>query len=139
MCRNVRERDATKFHVQLSIAIFCMLLVFVTGIERTEVKAGCVTVSVLLHYFTLASVVWMGAEAWLMFQKVAIVFVQISSRYILILSTICWGRLIIATLVIDKYCFNTAWSCTSFCIVIPLPFVIIPLAISRDLIISENL
>ena len=103
-CRNLRKRDATKFHVQLSIAIFCMLLVFVTGIERTEVKAGCVTVSVLLHYFTLASVVWMGAEAWLMFQKVAIVFVQITSRYILILSTICWGRLIIATL---EFCICT--------------------------------
>ena len=35
----------------------------------------CVTVSVLVHYFTLVSVMWMGAEALLMFQKLVIVFV----------------------------------------------------------------
>ena len=69
-----------------------MLLVFVVGIDRTEVFEGCVTVSVLIHYFTLVAVMFMGAEALLMFQKLVIVFVQITTRYIIIVSLVCWCK-----------------------------------------------
>ena len=31
-----------------------MMLVFVIGIDRTEIYGGCVAVSALIHYFTLA-------------------------------------------------------------------------------------
>ena len=41
------------------------------------------TVSALIHYFTLVTWMWMGAEAVLMFQKVVIVFFHITTRYIL--------------------------------------------------------
>ena len=91
-CRTLRKRDASKFHVQLCLAMLAMLLVFVAGVQQTEVKAACVTVSVLIHYFTLASVMWMGAEAVLMFQKLVIVFVQITTRHIVIISLICWCK-----------------------------------------------
>ena len=43
---------------------------------------GCVAISVIVHYFTLAAVMWMGAEALLMFQKLVIVFFQITTNYI---------------------------------------------------------
>ena len=69
-----------------------MLLVFVIGIDRTERFGGCVTVSVLIHYFTLAAVMWMGAEALFMFQKIVLVFFQATTRYFVVLSIICWGR-----------------------------------------------
>ena len=69
-----------------------MFLVFVIGIDRTERFGGCVTVSVLIHYFTLASVMWMGAEALFMFQKIVLVFFQATTRYLVVLSIICWGR-----------------------------------------------
>ena len=62
------------------------------GIDRTEVFEGCVTVSVLIHYFTLVAVMWMGAEALLMFQKLVIVFVHITTRYIVIVSLVCWCK-----------------------------------------------
>ena len=78
--------------MQLSLALLGMLLVFVVGIDRTEVFEGCVTVSVLIHYFTLVAVMWMGAEAVLMFQKLVIVFVQITTRYIIIVSLVCWCK-----------------------------------------------
>lgn len=90
--RKLRERDASKFHIQLSIALFCMLLVFVVGIDQTAVYGGCVTVSVLIHYFTLVMWMWMGAEAVLMFQKLIIVFVRITTRYIIAISFICWCK-----------------------------------------------
>jgi hypothetical protein len=51
---------------------------------------GCMTVSVLLHYFALVAVMWMGAEALLMFRKVVIVFVRITTKYILAVSLVCW-------------------------------------------------
>ena len=91
-CRKLRQRDASKYHVQLCIALGCMLLVFVVGIDRTEVDEVCVTVSALIHYFTLVSVMWMGAEAVLMFQKLVIVFVQITTRFIIGVSLVCWCK-----------------------------------------------
>ena len=73
-----------------------MLLVFVIGIDRVPPKnlyGGCVAVSATIHYFTLAAVMWMGAEALLMFQKLVIVFIKITTKYIVIVSIVCWGEL----------------------------------------------
>ena len=53
---------------------------------------GCVTVSALIHYFTLVAVMWMGAEALLMFQKLVIVFTQITTKYIIGVSFVCWCK-----------------------------------------------
>ena len=88
--RKLRKRDVSKFHIQLSIALLCMLIVFVTGIDQTQVYGGCVTVSALLHYFTLVMWMWMGAEAVFMFQKLVIVFFQVTTRYIIAVSLVCW-------------------------------------------------
>ena len=90
--RKLRQKDVSKFHIQLCCALIGMLLVFAIGIDRTESFGGCVTVSVLIHYFTLVAVMWMGAEALLMLQKIVIVFVRITTRYIIAVSIICWGN-----------------------------------------------
>ena len=89
--RKLRSKDTSKFHLQLCGALIGMLLVFVIGIDKTANFEGCVTVSVLIHYFTLVAVMWMGAEAFLMFQKFVIVFVRIKKHYTIILSLVCWG------------------------------------------------
>ena len=68
-----------------------MLLAFLVGVTRIETTIGCTISSVLIHYFTLASVFWMGAEAVLMFKKLIIVFGRISTTFIVIISLICWG------------------------------------------------
>ena len=69
-----------------------MLIVFVCGINQTNVYGGCVAVSVLIHYFTLVSVMWMGAEAVLMFRKLVIVFSQITTKFFVTVSLICWRK-----------------------------------------------
>ena len=69
-----------------------MLIVFVAGIDKTDVYGGCVTASALIHYFTLVAVMWMGAEAVLCFQKLIIVFHQTTTKFILIVSLICWCK-----------------------------------------------
>ena len=90
--RKLRQRDNAKLHVQLASALTCMLVVFIVGINRTENRAGCVTVGVFLHYFLLVSWMWMGAEALLLFQKVVIVFVKVTTKYLIIISIVCWGE-----------------------------------------------
>lgn len=50
------------------------------------------TVSVLVHYFTLVAVMWMGAEALFMFQRLVLVFIEINTKYIIIVSIGCWGN-----------------------------------------------
>ena len=90
--RKLRVRDASKFHIQLCLSLGAMFIVFVAGIDRTEHRAGCITVGVLIHYFTLVAWMWMGAEALLMFQKLIIVFGHITYRFILLASLFCWGK-----------------------------------------------
>lgn len=86
--RKIRQKEASKFHLQLCIAIFCMLLFFLIGIDRTENEISCTFFSLLIQYFTMASVAWMGAEAVLMFHKLVIVFGHVR---LTILSIVAWG------------------------------------------------
>ena len=69
-----------------------MLIIFVTGINQTSVYGGCVFVSILIHYLTLVAVMWMGAEAVLMFRKLVIVFTRITTRFIVAVSLVCWCK-----------------------------------------------
>ena len=68
-----------------------MLIVFVAGINRTENRAGCITVGVLLHYLILVTWMWMAAEAVLLFQKLVIVFKKPSTVFFAVCSIVCWG------------------------------------------------
>ena len=91
ICRKIRKKEASKFHIQLSIAMFFMLLFFLVGIRRVEHKISCTVFSLLIHYFTLASVAWMGAEAVLMFHKLIIVFGHV---HLVVISVVAWGEYI---------------------------------------------
>ena len=99
MYRKLRQKDTSKYHIQLSLAILFMLivafvLVVLSAEKVTVLYGGCVTVSVLVHYFTLVAVMWMGAEALLMFQKVVIVFYRITTKFIVFVSITCWSECI---------------------------------------------
>ena len=93
----MRKRDTSKYHIQLCVALLLMLIVslalIATGSQAMHmVYAGCVSISVLVHYFALVAVMWMGAEALLMFQKVVIIFIRVSKKYIIAVSLICWCK-----------------------------------------------
>lgn len=105
-----------------------MLIVFVSGIDRLSPRAGCITVGVLIHYFTLVAWMWMGAEAVLMFQKLVIVFSNITWRYLLAVSIVCWGKLILVLIFI----------CLSYIIVSPLLPVVITVGVDPDFYITIN-
>ena len=97
MCRKILEKDISKYHIQLCLALLCMyiltlILVVLSSEKVTAIYGGCVSLSLLVHYFTLVAVMWMGAEALLMFQKLVIVFVRITTKFIVIISVICWSK-----------------------------------------------
>ena len=100
LSRKVREKDISKYHIQLCSALLCMyvltlFLVVISAEKATAIYGGCVILSLLVHYFTLVAVMWMGAEALLMFQKLVIIFVRITAKFIAFISLICWSKLII--------------------------------------------
>ena len=70
-----------------------LVLVTLSPGSTDLVYGGCMTISVLVHYFALVAVMWMGAEALLMFRKVVIVFVRITRTYLVIVALICWRKL----------------------------------------------
>ena len=72
--------------------IVSFVLVVLSAENIASLYGGCVTVSILVHYFTLVAVMWMGAEALLMFQKLVIVFVRITTKFIVAVSTVCWSK-----------------------------------------------
>ena len=72
--------------------MFFMLLFFLIGIDRTKNEIGCTFCSLLIQYFTMASVAWMGAEAVLMFQKLIIVFGYVETKHVVIISVITWRK-----------------------------------------------
>ena len=91
ICRKLRQLDNSTFHIQLSIAMLGMLLVFLIGSE-VKVDVVCTIVSILIQYFSLASVLWMGAEAVLMFQKLVLVMRATTRKFIIVVSLICWCK-----------------------------------------------
>lgn len=92
-CRDIRSKDVSKIHLQLCLALLMMYLLFVAGIDQTSNAILCTTISLLIQYFALASVLWMGAEAIIMIKKLVIVFGKISSTFLVILSLCCWSKL----------------------------------------------
>ena len=57
--------------------------------------------SALIHYCTLVAVMFMGAEAVLMFQKLVIVFGSTSTKFIVTVSLICWRKCITVSITTD--------------------------------------
>ena len=74
------------------IVSLVLVALSVESVDVDVIYGGCVTVSVLVHYFTLVAVMWMGAEALLMLQKLVFVFYTITAKYIVSVSIACWSE-----------------------------------------------
>ena len=73
-----------------------LIVAFVVVVFSAEslpfLYGGCVTMSVLVHYFTLVAAFLMGAEALLMFQKLVLVFSRVTTKLIVSVSIVCWSK-----------------------------------------------
>ena len=96
--RNVRNKDISKFHIQLALSILLVLTVesvdfiIALSVEGTLNQVICIIISALDHYLLIAQFMWMGAEGVLLCQKVSCVFKKTTTLYLFIVSFVCWGK-----------------------------------------------
>ena len=90
--RNLRKSRPPKILMQLCIALILLLVILLAGFSARN-KQQCQAVSVLIHYFVLASFCWMAVEGfnlYLCFVKVVGGEVR---RFFWKASGFAWGKL----------------------------------------------
>ena len=112
------------------------MLISLSAESVAALYGGCVMVSIFVHYFTLVAVMWMGAEALLMFQKLVYVFYKITTKFIIVVSIICWSKLESTLIIIYGYHGQPLLSNNCFAAV-PSILVAIPLVV--DLATGYNI
>ena len=93
-CRSLRNKLPKQILISFCFSLLSLYVVFVFGIERTKPEAVCVSVSVLLHYFTLTSIAWMAVEAFHMYVSFVHVVGRWAhiSKFLLKASLLAWGK-----------------------------------------------
>ncbi|XP_066925498.1 uncharacterized protein [Clytia hemisphaerica] len=91
MFRRLLKEMAAKVLIQLCVALFIVVLTFVTGIEQTDKPVMCMTVAFVLHYFTLVSFFWMLMEASFMYHAFVRVWPPRQGGDIYKSTVVAWG------------------------------------------------
>ncbi|XP_068758664.1 LOW QUALITY PROTEIN: adhesion G-protein coupled receptor G6-like [Montipora capricornis] len=89
--RNLRKTNQQPILMSLCVSLMLLLIVFIAGAGRTENLIGCRIVAVLLHYFSLSSVMWMGVEGYNMYMSFVQVMATYQSKFMLKASVVAWG------------------------------------------------
>lgn len=76
--RKLRKGRAQQTLFNLALAMLCSWVIFLVGIKQTYHFIGCLIVAILLHYFILASFMWMLMEAFLQY----LTFVKVLGTYV---------------------------------------------------------
>ena len=93
--RKPRSKLTGKILILLCTSLMLLLIVFLSGIERTSNKENCRAVAVFLHYFILTTFMWMGVEAANLYQMFVRIFqtqARNQKRFLFRASVIAWGR-----------------------------------------------
>ena len=77
--------------MSLCVSLMFLLIVFIAGAGQTETLIGCRIVAVLLHYFALSSVMWMGVEGYNMYMSFVKVMATYQAKFMLKASAVAWG------------------------------------------------
>lgn len=81
-----------KILINLCLALIGIIAVFLAGIDSTGNQAACKTVGVLIHYFILSALLWMGIEAFNLYLLLVLVFSRDITHFILKCSLVGWGE-----------------------------------------------
>jgi hypothetical protein len=77
----------------MALAMLAAWVIFLAGFTRTESEVGCVAVAALLHYFILASFMWMLMEGVLQYLLFVKVLGAHFSHYMLKTTITAWGKI----------------------------------------------
>ena len=91
--RKLRATRQRHILIHFCFSLLFLYTVFIFGVD-TAVKspAGCVTVAALIHYFTLATMMWMGVEARNLYSKLVTVFDAEKDWFMKAASAAAWGK-----------------------------------------------
>ncbi|XP_036355744.1 adhesion G-protein coupled receptor G2-like, partial [Octopus sinensis] len=91
--KNVWKSMASKILVNLCVSLAITNLIFLVGMQpyASKITAACKAVAALLHYFLLASLMWMAVEAFHVCLAAVIVVKTYQSHFILKSSILSWG------------------------------------------------
>ena len=95
--RRLRQEIAARIMLQLCFALFVVVVLFLTGFERTSQPDVCVAIGIAIHYFTLVAFMWMFMEAVFMYHAFVIVWPPREDNDVLKCSLAAWGKKFIST------------------------------------------
>nr|XP_054766910.1 LOW QUALITY PROTEIN: adhesion G-protein coupled receptor G6-like [Lytechinus pictus] len=117
--RSLRRRLPQQIMINLSSALLGLYLVFVVGVDKPSWGLGCTVIAIMLHYFSLAAVAWMGVEAFSMY----LMFVRVMNTYMpkMLLKScfFAWGCPLVIVCITVAVDLN-AYRNPDYCFMIPL-------------------
>ena len=90
--RDLASTNPNRFLINLSLALFLLIVVFLSGIERSKPAWACKITAVLIHYLSLVVFSWMSLEALNMILLFVIVMPRHISRFFLKSMLVTWGK-----------------------------------------------
>ncbi|XP_022088082.1 uncharacterized protein LOC110977874 isoform X2 [Acanthaster planci] len=112
--RSLRTLKASRILISFCCSLLLLYLVFLAGIEQTSSRSGCIAAAVLMHYFALTSMAWMGVEAANLYLKLVKVFNSDVSHFFIKASLVAWGLpavVIVIILAVDYRVYDSEDRC----------------------------
>ncbi|XP_038077172.1 uncharacterized protein LOC119745020 [Patiria miniata] len=114
--RSLRSKTASRILISFCCSLLLLYLVFLAGVEKTSSssRAGCIAAAVLMHYFALTSVAWMGVEAANLYLKLVKIFNADVEHFMIKASFVAWGfpaLVITVILAVDHEQYDNEHSC----------------------------
>ena len=90
----MRTKAPSQILLSFCIALFLTLVVFLAAAERSKTSSmtGCRVAAIALHYFVLATFMWMAITAFNMYQSFVKVIPKHRSHFLLKCSLVGWGK-----------------------------------------------
>ncbi|KAK7112540.1 adhesion G-protein coupled receptor G4-like [Littorina saxatilis] len=115
LIKKLRKGKPQQTLFNMALAMLASWIVFLAGFTRVESHAGCIAVAAMLHYFILASFMWMLMEGILQYLLFVKVLGNSFENYMLKTAIPAWGLPLIPVIVVlaidvdlyrggDQYC-----------------------------------
>ncbi len=102
-------------HINLCTNLGIAQVIFIAGVDKTggssdHVPPHCKMVAVLLHYFFLATFMWMLMEGIFLYLTLVKVFLFKTKRYLMLFTVLSYGfPLLYYVIIISTTRFRTSW------------------------------
>ncbi|XP_022110684.1 adhesion G-protein coupled receptor G2-like [Acanthaster planci] len=133
--RRFRSRQPHRILINLCFALLGLYVIFLTGIEAPPCGTWCSIVAVLMHYFTLAAILWMAVEAINLYLLLVRLMTGNVTHFMKKACTAAWGfPLVIVILVLavdhtqysdNKHCFLKPGNAFYFGLLLPIGLILL--------------